>query len=485
MPNDVGCADIIATKSPPYPDPTLPPGPQPTIADANAASSAAIVRAAEALTRLRSYQFSLDVVGRDLTTLTASTFDFAVRGTVDRSTDPAIEAVFGSRMREPDGSAAVSSGGQLIKAGSGFVWESDNISEVLEPTRGRATFATILLLTPEGAAARFVVPFAAGYRRIGAERHAGIATAHFRASAKGRSAYETTLQFKHDLTADLWIAADGDYLVGARVAGKGSHVDAATGREIDDGFVLEFEVTHANDPANVVTLPATPIPDPVRPTQAPVDLQLTYRILPKDGREPSSEELNAIGVALRTRLDISARPVKVDIVGLNQAIVTVCGTTHPEADRRLIMSSGALTVVPFPKDLYGTATDPGPTALPSVGSPIDPALTPIAPPSGLGLTTAHVDPTTGRRGLAFRLGNKASETFTAYAAKHPDEFVAVVLDGMVLATIPIDARTAKGRFVFTGDYTEAESRLLASYLYRDPILFELQPIEDVEIPARD
>ena len=485
LPKDVGCADIIAAKPGPYPDPTLPPAPEPTVAGGDAAAKAAITRAADALAQLRSYQFSVDIVGRDLTTLQGSTFDFAVRGTVDRSTDLAIDAVFGSRIREADGSGAVTSGGQQIKAGRGYVWGTDNVSDVLEPTRSHATLATISLLTPEGAAARFVVPFAAGYSRVGSERHAGIATEHYRASAKGESAYAATLQFKDHLTADLWIKADGDYLAGARVAGKGSHVDASSGIEFDDSFLMAFEVTHPNDPGNVVTLPAMPLPDPVRPTEAPVDLQLTYRILPADGREPTSEELNAIGVALRTRLDISARPVKVDVIGVNRAIVTVCGTTNPEADRRLITSPGALTVVPLPKDRYGTAADPGPAAPPAVGSPIDPALTPIAPPSGLGLTTAHVDPSTGRRGLAFRLDNQATETFAAYAAKHPDEFVTVALDGTVLATIPIDARTAKGHFVFTGDYTAAESRLLASYLYRDPILFELQPIEDVEIPARD
>lgn len=483
LPKDVGCADIIAAKSGPYPDPTTPPAPQPTISGGDAASKAAVTRAADALGRLESYRFTLDVVGRDLLTLEASTLDIGVFGTVDQSAGLAIDAVMGSRLREPDGSAAISSGGGRIVAGHAHVWETDNVSEVLEPTRSRATVAAISLITAEGAASRFVVPFAAGYRRVGAVRHAGIATDHYRATTKGESTYAATLHFKGDLTADLWIAADGDYLVGARVAGMATHVDESTGREIDDGFLLAFEVTHVNDPANLVTLPEAPSPDPVRPTEPPVDLLLTYRILPKDGREPTSEELSAIGVALRTRLDVSARPVKVDIVGVNQAIVTVCGTTNPDADRRLIESSGALTVVPLPADRYGTATDPGPVALPSAGSPIDPALPPIAPPAGLSLTTPHVDPTTGRRGLAFRLSNQATEAFAAYAAIHQDEFVAVVMDGMVLATIPIDARTARGHFVFTGDYTEAESRLLASYLYRDPIPFELRPIEDVQIPA--
>jgi hypothetical protein len=340
------------------------------------------------------------------------------------------------------------------------------------------------MLSPNGAAARFVLPFAAGYRHVGPERHGGIATEHYRASTKGVAAYTKVLKFKGKLTADLWIAKDAGYLVAARVAGTGMRVNPSTGETLEDNFSFAFEITHPDDPANVVTLPVTPVRDPVRPTEPPVDLMLTYRILPADGREPATDELNAIGVALRTRLDVSARPVKVDVIGVNKVVVTVCGTTTPDADRRLITSAGALTVVPLPKDRYGTATDPGPTALPAVGSPIDPALTPIAPPSGLGLTRAHVDPTTGRRGLALMLGNEASETFRAYAANHRGEFVVVVLDGAVLATLPIDDRAARGHSVFTSDYTEAESRLLASYLYRDPILFELRPIEDVELPAR-
>lgn len=482
-PKDIGCDDIIAAKPAPYPDPTVPPPPQASVSGGDAAVATAIARAADALTRLRSYRFSVDVIGRDIQTLQATTFDFAMQGTVDRSTDLAIDAVMGSRLREANGMGAVTSGGQQIVAGNGFVWGMDNVSEELEPIRDPSTLASLQLFTPEGSAARYVIPFAAGYHRVGPERHGGIATQRYQATAKGKAAYAKTLAFKDPLTADLWIAEDGGYLVAARLTGKASHVDASTKLEVDDGFRLAFDVTHANDPGNVVTLPATPVADPVRPSQPPVDLLLTYEILPRDGREPTSQELDAIGVALRTRLDISERPVKVDIRGVNQVIVTVCATTHPDADRKLITSPGGLTVVPLPKDRYGTSTNPGPAALPSVASRIDPALAPITPPSRVGLTTAHVDPTTGKRGLAFRLGNQATDAFTAYAAKHPDEFVAVMSDGTVLATLPIDARAARGHFVFTGDYTESESRALARSLYQDPIPFELAPIEDVELPA--
>jgi hypothetical protein len=483
VPKDVGCDAIIARQTGPYPASTLPPPPGPAVSGGDAAASAAIARATEAIGDLRSYQFTLDAWGRDLMTLIDSGFDIGVRGTVDQSTDFAIDGLLGTRMREPDNSAAISAGGQF-KAGHGYVWETDNVSEVLEPNSAAAAVAAIEQVTPKGAAARFVLPFAAGYRRVGADRHGGIATEHYRATTKGVAAYAKTLKFKGKLTADLWIAKDAGYLAAARVAGTGKRIDPSTGGTFEDSFTFAFEITHRDDPANVVTLPATPVPDPVRPTEPPVDLMLTYRILPANGREPTSDELNAIGVALRTRLDVSQRPVKVDIVGVNKVVVTVCGTTKPDADRRLITSAGALTVVPLPKERYGTATDPGPTALPAVGGPIDPTLSPVAPPSGLGLTKAHVDPTTGRRGLALRLGNKASDAVAAYAATHRGEFVAVVLDGTVLATMPVDDKVTRGHFVFTGDYTEAESRLLASWLYRDPILFELRPIEDVELPAR-
>jgi SecD-like export protein len=482
-PKDIGCDDIRAGKSPTSGERTLPPPPQPRIAGGDPASQRAITRAADRLAALRSYQFTVDIVGRDITTLQGTTLDFGVKGTVDRSNGFALDAVMGSRLREANGSAAVSSGGSEIKAGDGYVWGTDNVSGDLEPMRDPMTVDTIQLLTPEGSAARYVVPFAAGYTRVGAERHSGVATQHYRASAKGEAAYAKTMEFDGPLTADVWIAADGGHLVGARVTGHTSHVDPTTNIEVDDGFILAFEISRANDPANAVTLPATPLPDPTRPVHAPVDLLLTYDIAPADGRMPTAQDLDDIGVALRTRLNVYERPIKVDFVGLTQVVVTVCATTTPDADRRLISSAGALTVVPLPRERYGTSTHRGPTPLPAVGSEIDPALKPIAPAGGLGLTTAHVDPATGRRGLAFRLGNKASDAFMAYATTHRGEMVAVVLDGVVLATLPIDARTARGNFVFTGDYTEAESHNLASYLYRDPIPFELRPIEDVELPT--
>jgi preprotein translocase subunit SecD len=85
--------------------------------------------------------------------------------------------------------------------------------------------------------------------------------------------------------------------------------------------------------------------------------------------------------------------------------------------------------------------------------------------------------------VALRLNNKAGAAFQEYAKTHAGEYVAIVLDGVVMATLPIEEQVAKGHFAFTGDYTEAESRLLAQSLYKDPLGFPLLKVRDIEVPA--
>ena len=483
LPADLGCSAIHAAKPSHGPDPTPPPAPSPVIAGSDAGSVAAIAGAVDALATLRSYRMSVDVVGVDLVGLQPDSIDWGVRGTVTHTDGFAMDALFGIRMREFDNSAATSISARYV-VGDGYAWGTDNISGVLEPSSIGPVTSSIVVMAPEGLADRVISPFAGGFRRVGVETHGGVETVHYRTEKPGAEAYAAAFHYPGAVTADLWIAATGGELVGARIAGTSSHPNPSSGATVDDSLLVAFEVTDPDDAANVVTLPARPVADPVRPTGPPVDLKLEYQVVPANGAGPTPADLDAIGAALRTRLDMWDRPVTVDIVGQDRVLVTVCGTTRPEVDRRLIVAPGALTVVPLPAAEYGTATKAGGRALPAVGGSIDPALEPVAPAARLGLTSVHVDPVTGRRGLAFRLSNKSSDAFGVYAAAHPGEYVAIVLDGVVLATLPIEGITAQGNFVFTGDYTEAETHLLASSLYRDPIPFELRPTSDVETPTR-
>jgi hypothetical protein len=465
------------------PDPTSRAIPVPKIAGSDATSVTAVAHAAAKLAALPSYRFSVDVVGRDLGGLESSGLDFALRGTVSHANGFAMDTILGTRMRETNGTdASISVSGRFV-VGDSFVWATDNPSGVLEPSRAESTFAGISLLTPDGVASRVVIPFAGGFRRVGTEMHGGVMTVHFRASTRGAAAYASALRFDGDIKADLWIASNGGYLSGARISGTGGHLRPSTGALLDDPLLIAFEVTKPGDAANVVELPVSPVSDPVRPTGQPMDLQVEYRVVPANGTTATPSELDDIGVTLRYRLEVYTRPVKVEVVGSDRIVVTICNTTRAQEDRRSIVAKGALTVVPLPAADYGTTTRPGTKPLPAVGGPIDPALTPIAAAARVGLSKTHVDPTTGRRGVAFLLGNLAAETFRAHAAAHRGEYVAIVLDDIVLATLPIDEQVAQGHFAFTGDYTEAETRNLAQRFYRDPVPFELRPIRDVEVPS--
>jgi hypothetical protein len=480
---DLGCNAIVAALPPPRQDAALPPAPNPSIAGADAKSVAAFDRASAKLAALESYQFSVDTYGVEVFRLELTTVDYALRGTINRSNGFAMDTLVGMRMREFDNSAAISSGGRWV-VGTDFVWATDNLTRVLEPAGlGPADRAFYLALTPDGLAGRLLVPFAGGYRRVGDEKHGGVMTQHFRSTPRGAAAYAAALQFKGEITADVWIAADGGHLSGARIAGKASHRDPA-GKVVDDSVFVEFEVTHPNDPANVVELPAAPVPDPV-PARLPVDLRLEYEVMRSDVRDPTTHDVDEVGVTLRRRLGSGARPARVVVGQPDKIVVTICGTTDPEADRRLIIAKGGVTVVPLPAPEYGTMAKPGSKALPAAGDVIDPGLAPIGPAARIGLGSPHVDPTTGRRGLAFRLENRSEALFVAFAKDHPLEYVALVLDDTVLATLPIVDRVANGVFVFTGDFTEAEARLLVGGLYADPLPFSLRLVEELEVPAAD
>jgi hypothetical protein len=414
--------------------------------------------------------------------LEPSSIDFGLQGTVTHSNGPAMDALVSMRMRETNGSGAAISSTLRLLVGNGHVWATDPVSGAVETAPAASIDALITPLTPESLTSRLIVPFGAGYQRVGTEMRRGVMTVHYRASPGGTAAYASVLHFDGSATADLWFASDGGFLVAAEIASTDSHRDPSTGATIDDGFRVAFEVTHPDDAANAVELPVAPVPDPVPPGGPPVDLQLEYQVMPSNGAIATASDVEDIADTLRSRLDGTVRPVAVTIVGRDRIRVTDCNTTSPEEDRRLILAGGALTVVPLPASEYGVESKPGPKALPTVGGPIDP-LKPIAPASGVSLSKPYVDEATGRRGVAFTLANQADAVFRAYAHVHPGEYVAVVLDGIVLAIVPIDGQVAKGQFSFTGEYTGAESRALAQSLYRDPVTFPLKQIWSVEFPA--
>lgn len=477
----IGCAERLPPRVPLGPDPTaVPPPPQPSIPDPDpdAAVARTIGDAVARLDALGSYRFTSTVAGRSFWDLReATTFDFGMEATITQRDGLALKGVIGSRIREPDGSAATS-GGQEVLFGGGWAWGASNVSGVLEPTP-QAQLGPFLELAAAATLRRHVLPFASGFRRVGSDQHAGVPTTHYRATAATRRAIATFAKFDGDLKADVWIAVAGGWLAGAEISGT----KLGPGGRTTDFVFVQVEVSHPDDPADVITLPALPVPEPVRATGDPVHLRLTYAVgLGPGGQVTTDAERSEMGVTMRVRLDVAQRQVTVDEQSGGRLIVTSCFTTEPDRDRALTSEVGALTVVPLPADRYGTDASPGRDPLPAAGDPIDPSLPPIAPADRVD-AAVHVDPTTGQRGVAFRLAYQASEVYRPWAKAHAGEWIAIVFDGKVLGVQAVRDRVADGMFAFTGDYTTAETERLRDLLQRPPLSSPLRIVEDVEIPA--
>ena len=139
--------------------------------------------------------------------------------------------------------------------------------------------------------------------------------------------------------------------------------------------------------------------------------------------------------------------------------------------------------MPLPADRYGTDGSSGSEALPAPGDSIDPALPPIAPADRVN-AAAHVDPTTGERGVAFMLGNQAGDVYPDVGhdpcrrmGRDRPRWPSPRRPG------PARHRVAEGRFAFTGDYTTVETERLRDFLQRPPMASPLRLVEDLEVPA--
>ena len=219
----IGCAERKPPRVPLRPDPSdVPPPPQPSIADPDPAVGRAIGDAIARLDELGSYRFTSTVAGRSFWDLREpTTFDFGMQATVTQRDGQALQGLIGSRLREADGSAAVSSGGQAVLFGGGWAWGASNISGVLEPVP-LAQLGPFLEIAAGGTLRRHVLPFASGFRQLGRQQHAGIPTIHYRATAATRRAIAMVANFDAELTADVWIAVDGGWLAGAEIWGRSS-----------------------------------------------------------------------------------------------------------------------------------------------------------------------------------------------------------------------------------------------------------------------
>jgi hypothetical protein len=335
---------------------------------------------------------------------------------------------------------------------------------------------------PDAIAERAIKPFAGGFVRANDEERNGVSAVRYDLTESGRAAYAAATALKGQINGSVWIAKSGGYLVSASIKGEGDPVPQPSGGSWQDGFTLQLDITRANDPLNVVEAPVLPQPDATTPAGNPVDLRLEFDVLPAGATAPTAEDAAQIANSMRRRLDTDHRPIWVEENGTRLTVID-CRTTTADGDRQLAVTPGLLSVVPLPPGDFGTLPAPGPTGLPVAGASIDPNLIALPYPGRAGSIHPHVDPSTGRRGLALTLDNRAANGFREWSAAHTNEFFAVVLDGSILSVLSVEGRSAEGRFVFTGPYTSEDVAQLVRELESTPLAFPLKLVKESRGPA--
>ena len=119
---------------------------------------------------------------------------------------------------------------------------------VLEPIPEAASVGGLIHeIAPAGLARRILAPFAAGYERVGADPHDGVAATRYRATETGLRAYAAVTGIDGDWSADAWIA-ESAVLLALRIEGRG---DGPC-----DGFLGEISLRDIDDPGIVIAPPS-------------------------------------------------------------------------------------------------------------------------------------------------------------------------------------------------------------------------------------
>jgi hypothetical protein len=236
----------LPTPGPAGPDGVRPPLPALEIQGADPAVIAAFGAAVEGLADLRSYRFTAGVGGRSFLDLSQSGgINIGARGSITQARLRSVDALVAYQMVEFDNSAAITSTQQAILIGDeGWAIRPGRAPEPFD--LGSPARKFVDLVQPAQIAARVLLPFAAGFERVGAERHGGIAATHYRATAAGRAAYAAVTKLRGRWTADVWIADQPGVLI---------ELEIKVGGAGDDGFLATIEVTDVNDPTILIRRP--------------------------------------------------------------------------------------------------------------------------------------------------------------------------------------------------------------------------------------
>lgn len=209
---------------------------------------------------------------------------------------------------------------------------------------------------------------------------------------------------------------------------------------------------------------------------------IVYELVTPVGVQPTAAELETTVQILEARANSThAAGLRVTAQSPNRVSVSVSGTVDMETLRLLLGHTGKLEIVLLPPATYGTADTPGARAVPSTGDAIDPAL-----PAQF--TSADMDPdrfgvapdpsTPDRSVIDFAFRPAVATEFADWTGQHVNDYMALVLDGVVQSVPYIFSKVDGGMGQISGNYTGSSAETLVALLRSGALPF---PVREVSV----
>jgi protein-disulfide isomerase len=211
---------------------------------------------------------------------------------------------------------------------------------------------------------------------------------------------------------------------------------------------------------------------------------IIYQLTPAIGQQITDAELDSTVAIMRARLSaMSITTATVEKLLPDRVSVHVVGDVQVDplpgnvmSVRGFLNSTYRLEFVPLPPETYGTSAGAGSVAVPSRGYGLEgspPALLSGSDvdPSGV---AAAIDPGSDGWALTLHFKPQAAATFKSWTETHINEYLAIVMDGTVLAVPYIRAQVSDGAMTVSGVFTEADARWLADVIRIGPLPVPVQ-----------
>lgn len=187
----------------------------------------------------------------NLDSLTSYQFSWHITATASSPTKQGAGAygATGTVVNTPQKAYRIDNGQILVIAIGDQGWIShDNGATWTTQTTYTVNSSALKSLLPFNQYALWFDAYASEFNRVGSENKNGIDCWHY-SGGESLAAMGAALGYSGTFKADLWVAKDGNYPVSGRFGWTGS------GGSQSGSFEYAFDITHVNDPANVITAP--------------------------------------------------------------------------------------------------------------------------------------------------------------------------------------------------------------------------------------